>query len=89
AALARREKAAAEGDSRASGALVRAHNRRSVRIGTLAVAAAVAGALGDDCWWGHSAAVTQIRLADTSFADVAHDSPAGWFNLARLNEPCP
>ena len=45
-ALARMEKAAAEGASRASSALVRAHNRRSVIIGSLVVALFVAAGLG-------------------------------------------
>lgn len=89
AAIDRMEQAAAQGASRASAALVKAHNRRSILTGSLSVAAAVAVALGGGYWWGRSAALTQFRLAETGFSQMMHDSPAtaaGWLNLAQQND---
>ncbi len=89
AALARMEKAAAEGASRASSALVRAHNRRSVVVGSLVVVLFVAAGLGGGYWWGRSDAITRFRLSESGFAAMMHDSPAvasGWLALARMND---
>ena len=89
AALARMERAVAEGASRASSALVRAHNRRSVIVGSLVVALFVGVGLGGGYWWGRSDAITRFHLSEAGFAAMMHDSPAaatGWLALARVND---
>lgn len=89
AAVERMEKAAAQGASRASAELVRAHNRRSVLIGSLSVAASVILALAGGYWWGRSAAITSFRISEANFAAMMHDSPQaaiGWLHLAQLND---
>ncbi len=89
AALARMEKAAAEGASRASSALVRAHNQRSVVVGSLVVALFVAAGLGGGYWWGRSDAITRFHLSEAGFANLMHDSPTvatGWLALAGRND---
>lgn len=89
AALDRLEKAAAKGASRASSDLVRAHYRRSVLLGSFAVAAAVVVSVGGGYWWGRSAAISQFRIADTGFAAMVHENPTnatGWLAIASLND---
>lgn len=88
ASLTRLEQAAAEGASRASSALVRAHNRRSVILGSLAVAVLVAAGLGGGYWWGRSDAITRFQLSESGFSSIMHDNPDaanGWLTIARLN----
>ena len=88
ASLTRLEQAAAEGASRASSALVRAHNRRSVIIGSLAVAVLVAAGLGGGYWWGRSDTITRFQLSESGFSAIMHDNPdaaTGWLTIARLN----
>ncbi len=89
AAVDRLEKAAAKGASRASAELVQSHNRRSVLVGSLAVAAAVSAGVGGGFVWGRADATTQFRIADAGFAAVIHYNPVagtGWLELARLND---
>lgn len=87
--LTRLEQAATEGAYRSSAALVRAHNRRSVVIGSVAVAVLVVGSLVGGYWWGRSDAIGRFRLAEAGFAAAMHNSPAaatGWLSLARMND---
>ena len=89
ASLVRLEEAATEGASRAAGALVRAHNRRSVIVGSIAVATLALGAFGVGYWRGHDDAITRFQLAEGGFAAMMHDSPtvaSGWLALVRRND---
>ena len=89
AVMERLEKAAAKAASRASAELVRAHNRRSLLVGVLAITAAMAASGGACFWWGRSEAMTQFHVADAGFAAMVHDNPTaatGWLNLAQLND---
>ena len=89
ASLVRLEEAATAGASKAASALVRAHNRRSVIIGSIVVAMLVLGGFGGGYWCGHRDAITRFHLAEAGFAAMMHDNPAaatGWLNLARLND---
>ena len=89
AALARMEKAAAEGASHASAALVRAHNRRSVIIGSLVLAGCIAAALAGGYWWGRREAIWRFSVAEAGFASLMRDQPeaaTAWLQVAQLND---
>lgn len=85
----RLEKAAAKGASLAAGDLVRAHYKRSILTGSLAIMAVVAASACGGYGWGRSEAMTQFHVADAGFAAMVHDNPTaatGWLSLAQLND---
>ena len=87
--LARIEKAAGKGADRHVAALVRAHNRRSVIIGSVVVATFVLGA-GTGCyWWGRRDGISQFQVAEAGFSAMVDNDPSsatGWVNIVRLND---
>lgn len=89
AGMARVEEAAAKGASSAANALVRAHYRRSVLIGTLAMVGCIGGGGGGGYWWGRSQAIQQFSASEAGFAELMHDDPdaaTGWLKVSRLND---
>lgn len=87
--MARLEQGAATGAARRAAELARAHNRRTLLLGSLAVVIGLAAAVGGGFWWGHTVAADGIQETEQHLALAFQDGPnaaAAWVNLMEQND---
>lgn len=89
AALARLEEAAVTGADRRAAELARAHNRRTLLLGGLAVVGSLAAAAGGGAFWGAAAANERVHETERRLAMAFQDGPdaaAAWVALMEQND---
>lgn len=87
--LSRLQAAVIRGADRRAAELARAHNRRTLLFGGLAVVVGLAVAAGGGALWGAAAANERVRETERRLAIAFQDGPdaaAAWVNLMEQND---